>query len=104
MSAVGDWIKNNVSVLITIITLAAGGFASYIRIQDELQILSGKVAGIEKDGTETTRNLEKKVAGLETQNNELATQMRETKEVLNKIDRRVAYLICKQDKKFCFGE
>ena len=96
-----EWIKNNVSVLITIVTLASGGFASYVRIQDQLSLLSGKVATIEKDGTETTRNLEKKVAGLETQNNELATQMRETKEVLNKIDRRVGYLLCRQDKKFC---
>ena len=96
-----EWIKNNVSVLITIVTLASGGFASYVRIQDELQVLSGKVATIEKDGTEKQRVLESKVSGLELQNNNLAEQMKEQREVLTRIDQRVKYLLCKNEKRFC---
>lgn len=96
-----EWIKNNVSVIITIITLAGGGYGSYLRLQDQLGILQDKVSSIETNGTEKTRQLESKVIGLEAQNNELALQMKEQKEVLNKIDKRVGYLLCKSEKRFC---
>jgi len=96
-----EWLKTNVSVVISVITLAGGGYASYVRLQDQMVAVGNKVAAIEKDGTEITRNLQRKVEGLETQNNELATQMREQKEVLTKIDKRVGYLLCKTDRRFC---
>lgn len=96
-----EWLKNNVSVVLTIIILAGGGYASYVRLQDQMIDVRTKITSIEKDGTEKTRVLESKVGRLETQNNELATQMREQKEVLNKIDKRVGYLLCKSEKRFC---
>lgn len=96
-----EWLKANVSVVITIVTLASGGYASYLRLGDQLALLQDKVVAIEKDGTEKQRLLEGKVSQLETQNSDLAKQMREQKEVLNKIDRRVGYLLCRADKKFC---
>lgn len=96
-----DWLKANVSVVLAIITLAGGGVISASRLSDQVTALQKQVAVIEKDGTETTRNLQKKVDGLEVQNNELAKQMKETKEVLLKLDKRVGYLLCRQDKRFC---
>ena len=96
-----EWLKNNVSVVLTIITLAGGGYASYLRLQDQMIDVKNKIVIIERDGTEITRNLQRKVEGLETQNNELATQMREQKEVLTKLDKRIGYLLCRQDKRFC---
>jgi len=96
-----DWLKANVSVVLAIISLAGGGVISASRLSDQVTALQNKVAVIERDGTEITRNLQKKVDGLETQNNNLAIQMKETKEVLNKIDKRVGYLLCRQDKRFC---
>jgi len=96
-----DWLKANVSVVLAIISLAGGGVISASRLSDQVSQLQNKVTVIERDGTEITRNLQKKVDGLETQNNNLAIQMKETKEVLNKIDKRVGYLLCRQDKRFC---
>lgn len=96
-----EWLKNNVSVVLTIITMAGGGYGTYIRIQDQLALLQDKVLAIETNGTEKTRTLEGKVRGLEQQNNELALQMKEQREVLNKIDKRVGYLLCKTEKRFC---
>ena len=96
-----EWLKNNVSVVLTIITLVGGGYASYLRLQDQMIDVKNKIVIIERDGTEITRNLQRKVEGLETQNNELATQMREQKEVLTKLDKRIGYLLCRQDKRFC---
>lgn len=96
-----EWLKSNVSVIIVLVTLAGGGYGSYIRLQDQLGILQGKVSAIESGGTEQTRTLEKKVAGLEEQNNALSLQMREQREVLTRIDKRVTYLLCKTEKRFC---
>jgi hypothetical protein len=96
-----EWLKNNVSVVISVITLAGGGYASYLRLQDQMIEVKNKIVVIERDGTEITRNLQKKVEGLEVQNNDLAIQMKEQKEVLTKIDKRVGYLLCRQDKRFC---
>lgn len=96
-----EWISKNVALIISIVAMAGGGAISAARISDQVTQLQNKVAVIEKDGTETTRNLQKKVEGLEVQNNELAKQMRETKEVLLKLDKRVGYLLCRQDKRFC---
>lgn len=96
-----EWLKNNVSVVLTIIILAGGGAISASRLSDQVSTLQNKVTVIEKDGTEITRNLQKKVDGLEVQNNNLAIQMKETKEVLLKLDKRVGYLLCKTDKRFC---
>jgi hypothetical protein len=96
-----EWLKNNVSVLITILTLSAGGYGTFIRLQSELEILQTKINVIEKDGTEKQRVLENKVSLLEVQNSDLAQQMKEQKEVLNKIDKRVGYLLCKTEKRFC---
>lgn len=96
-----EWLKTNVSVVISIIVLASGGYASYIRLQDQMIDVRNKITLIERDGTEKTRTLEKSVANLQEQNNALAIQMKEQKEVLNKIDKRVGYLLCRQDKRFC---
>ena len=96
-----EWLKNNVSVLITILTLSAGGYGTFVRLQGELEVLQNKINVIEKDGTEKQRVLENKVILLEVQNNNLAQQMKEQKEVLNKIDKRVGYLLCKTEKRFC---
>lgn len=96
-----EWISKNVSLLISVVIMAGGGAISASRLSDQVTQLQNKVAVIEKDGTETTRNLQKKVDGLEVQNNELAKQMKETKEVLLKLDKRVGYLLCRQDKRFC---
>lgn len=96
-----EWISKNASLVISIVLMAGGGAISASRLSDQVSALQNKVAVIEKDGTETTRNLSKKVEGLEFQNNELAKQMKETKEVLLKLDKRVGYLLCRQDKRFC---
>jgi hypothetical protein len=97
----GDWLKSNVPLIVSLLLMAGGGAVSAVRLNDQVVILQSKITGIERDGTEITRNLQKKVDGLEVQNNNLAIQMKETKEVLNKIDKRVGYLLCRQDKRFC---
>lgn len=96
-----DWITKNVPFLVSIMLMAGGGAISAARLNDQVALLQTKVIAIERDGTEGTRNLQKKVEGLEQQNNELAIQMKEQKEVLTKIDKRVGYLLCRQDKRFC---
>jgi len=96
-----EWMKGNVPFIVSMLLMAGGGAVSAARLGDQVALLSNKVVAIERDGTEQTRNLQKKVDGLEIQNNELAQQMREQKEVLNKIDKRVGYLLCRQDKRFC---
>ncbi len=95
------WLGKNLSLLVSLFLMAGGGYASYLRLQDQVAVVGNKVSLMEREGTEITRNLQKKVQGLETQNNELATQMREQKEVLTKIDKRVGYLLCKTDRRFC---
>lgn len=95
------WAKENISVLITLALLIFGGYGSYIRLGDQLSDVRNKVVAIEKEGTEKQRTLEKKVLFLEEQNNSLAKQMKEQSDLLNKIDRRVGYLLCKSDKRFC---
>ena len=99
-----EWLKNNVAVVITILTMMTGGFASYVRLQDQFQEVRTKVVSIEQNGTESTRALENKVNLLEVQNNDLAHQMKEQKIILDKIDKKVVLLLCRTDKKLCFGE
>jgi hypothetical protein len=84
-----EWLKKNASVAITIGSLSAGGVATYTKLEADVGELKNKITSIETSGTETTRN------------NELGVQMRETKELLLKLDKRVGYLLCKQDKRFC---
>jgi FtsZ-binding cell division protein ZapB len=96
-----EWLKKNASVAITIGSLSAGGVATYTKLEADVGELKNKITSIETSGTETTRNLQKDVDSLKAQNNELGVQMRETKELLLKLDKRVGYLLCKQDKRFC---
>ena len=96
-----EWLKKSASVAITISSLSAGGVATYTKLEADVSELKNKIVSIEKDGTEATRNLQKDVDALKVQNNELGQQMKETKELLLKLDRRVGYLLCQSNKKFC---
>lgn len=78
-----DWLKNNVSVVLTIGSMATGAVAGYTKLETDVAGLRGRIEVIEKA------------------NESLVVQLKEQKIILDKIDRRMTYLLCEKDKKFC---
>lgn len=78
-----EWLKNNVSVAITVGSMATGAVAGYTKLETEVAALGSRISTIEKA------------------NDSLSSQLKEQKAILDKIDKRVGYLLCEKDKKFC---
>jgi hypothetical protein len=71
-----DWLSKNLPAFITLVVISAGGIASFARMEAKIQTLEERVTRLEA-----------------SQDNMLS--------LLNKVDRKLALLLCKTDPNFC---
>lgn len=88
-------------LIITIITLGGGGFASYLRLRFELETVTARLTAIETRGTDHSRAATARVEALESGAAETRRIVKDQGVTLERIDRRLGLLLCRTDRRYC---
>jgi len=97
----GNWLKSNLGVVVSILVLSIGGYVSTVRVSDKLDNVSSRVSAIESNGTESIRLAHKRIDVIERDVLEEKHENRKISDKLDKIDRRIEQFICKTEPKLC---
>jgi len=74
-----DWISRNIPAFVTLAVISAGGITSFARMEAQIQIMDARVTK------------------LESQNQDMWS-------LLNRVDRKLALLLCKTDTNLCLEQ
>lgn len=88
-------------VLLGALTLAGGGFASYLQLRFEIETMAARLASIETRGSDSARTAIARVEALEAGASETQRVVREQGVTLERIDRRLGLLLCRTDRRYC---
>lgn len=85
----------------TILAFFVGGVVAYTKAQAAIADVGQRVAVVEKDGSGTAREAVRKAADAEKRVEKVEDALGKLAETLDRVDRRVALMACKQDRREC---
>lgn len=89
---------------IAIVGALTTGATAWARHDSRLSLVESELTTIRERGTETARHANQRADVLDDRVRALESQRAKTDEVLNRLDRRVALLLCRLDRSQCDRE